>query len=191
MKIYKFRIVIDLEEDIFRDIEIKTDSTFLELHDAIKSAFDFEGQEMASFYMSNESWDRGQEIPLEDMGVKTDSGNTVSMKNAVLSDFITSPEEKIVYVYDFLRMWCFYIELLAIKKAAPSTLYPRLSMVYGDAPKEDDKEMDLFMDVVKDDSASEKSSTGDPELDAYLNDDDEDEEDNDDYESLDDLDQYY
>jgi len=189
MKVYKFRVVIDLEEDIFRDIEIKTDSTFLELHDAIKSAFDFEGQEMASFYMSNENWDRGQEIPLENMDVKTDSGKVVTMKNAVLNEFITSPEEKIVYVYDFLRMWCFYIELLAIKKAAPSTLYPKLTMVFGDAPNEEDKEMDLFMDVVKDDSGSKSGSTGDPELDAYLEDDNED-EDHDDYESLDDLDEY-
>jgi hypothetical protein len=43
-----------------------------------------------------------------------------------------------------MRMWIFYVELVEVKKDKPSTIYPRIALVYGDAPSQDSKEMDLF-----------------------------------------------
>ncbi len=194
MNIFKFRVIIDADADVFRDIEISTAGTFKELHHAILKAFDWKEGEMASFYMSNETWDKGQEIPLMDMGgdVEQDLPD-ISMTKSVLEEFIHKPDEKLVYVYDFMRMWCFYIELLEIKIAAPSTLYPRVDMVYGDAPELESKEMDLFGGFEFEDAKTTKSeSTGDPELDAYLKESefDDDLDDNQDFESLDNLDEY-
>ena len=77
-----------------------------------------------------------------DMGGK--DGANMSMSNTKLSDLLSKPSEKVLYVYDFLRMWIFYIELLEVTKDKPSTIYPRVAMVYGDAPAQDSKEMDLF-----------------------------------------------
>ena len=54
MRIYRFRVLIDHESEAFRDIEIGSEQTFLDLHTAIKDAFAFIGQEMASFYVSDE-----------------------------------------------------------------------------------------------------------------------------------------
>lgn len=56
MNIFKFRVIINTEEDVFRDIEIATDDSFESLHKAILSAFNFEEGEMASFYMSDDTW---------------------------------------------------------------------------------------------------------------------------------------
>lgn len=184
MNIYKFRIIIDTQEDVFRDIEIATESTFLDLHSAILRAFNWEGGEMASFYMSNENWDKGQEIPLLMMNEDED---VLCMSNGILNKFLSRPDEKIIYVYDFLRMWCFYIELLEIKKAIPETLYPKISMIYGDAPTHESKEMDLFDGFdIEFDEPSKNDLTGDPELDEFLMDDDEDDN-QPGFESLDDL----
>lgn len=191
MKIFKFRVIVDTEEDVFRDIEIETDDTFQSLHNAILSAFDFEEGEMASFYMSNDEWERGEEITLMEMGEGAEPGGIKTMSGLSLETLIQSPEEKLIYVYDFLRMWCFYLELVEVKKAAASTIYPRVALVFGDAPAQDSKEVDLFGDMGASgegtDSGKEKISTGDPELDAYLNDDDDDDDD-DMFTSLDDLD---
>jgi hypothetical protein len=189
MNIFKFRVIIDTEEDIFRDIEIETNDTFQSLHEAILSAFDFEEGEMASFYMSNDEWERGEEVTLMEMGEGAAPGGIKTMNGLALDQMVSNPEEKIVYVYDFLRMWCFYIELVEVKKAAPSTIYPRVALVFGDAPEQTSKEVDLFGDfeMPDDDAKSEKISTGDPELDAYLNDDDDDDDD-DNFTSIDDLD---
>jgi hypothetical protein len=138
--IYKFRVIVDTEQDVFRDIEIETDATFEEFHRAVLDAFDFEEGEMASFYMSNEAWEKGLEIPLMDM----ESDAKLSMKSTKLGDLLSKPSDKVLYVYDFMRMWIFYVELVEVKKDKPSTIYPRVALVYGDAPSQDSKEMDLF-----------------------------------------------
>ena len=143
INIFKFRVIIDTEEDVFRDIEIETHATFEELHKAILDAFDFEEGEMASFYLSDEKWEKGLEIPLMEMS--RDHGSTrVNMKTTRLNEMVSQPSEKILYVYDFLRMWCFYIELVEVKKDKPSTIYPRVAMVFGEAPSQESKELDLF-----------------------------------------------
>jgi len=137
VNIFKFRVIIDTEEDVFTDIEIETDATFEEFHRSVLDAFDFEEGEMASFYMSDESWEKGLEIPLMDMGQSA----ALSMKSTKLSDMLNKPADKVLYVYDFMRMWIFYVELVEVKKDTPSTIYPRVSLVYGDAPSQDSKEL--------------------------------------------------
>jgi hypothetical protein len=140
VNIFKFRVIVDTEQDVFRDIEIETSATFEKLNAAILDAFDFEAGEMASFYMSNESWEKGLEIPLMEMA----GDAALSMKSTTLSEMVSKPSDKILYVYDFMRMWIFYVELMEVKKDMPSTIYPRVALVYGDAPSQDAKEMDLF-----------------------------------------------
>jgi hypothetical protein len=58
--IYRYRIILDAKEDVFRDIEIGSENTLEELHNSITQAFGFEGNEMASFYVSNENWEQGE-----------------------------------------------------------------------------------------------------------------------------------
>jgi len=111
VNIFKFRVIVDTEQDVFRDIEIETDATFEDFHRAILDGFDFEEGEMASFYMSTEAWEKGLEIPLMEVG---DVG--LSMKSTKLSDMVNKPSDKVLYVYDFMRMWIFYVELVEVKK---------------------------------------------------------------------------
>ena len=143
VNLFKFRVIIDTEQDVFRDIEIETESNFDSLHKAVLDAFDFEQGEMASFYLSDEEWSKGLEISLMDMGgVDEDS---LSMSTTILSDMVMKPGDKILYVYDFMRMWIFYIELVEVKKDKPSTIYPRVALAFGDAPSQDSKEFqDMF-----------------------------------------------
>ena len=148
VNLFKFRVIMDSEQDVFRDIEIETESNFDALHKAVLDAFDFEQGEMASFYLSDEEWSKGLEISLMDMGgVDEDS---LSMSTTILSDMVMKPGDKILYVYDFMRMWIFYIELMEVKKDKPSTIYPRVALAFGDAPSQDSKEFqDMFeADVV-------------------------------------------
>jgi len=143
VNLFKFRVIMDTEQDVFRDIEIETESNFDSLHKAVLDAFDFEQGEMASFYLSDEEWSKGLEVSLMDMGgVDEDS---LSMSTTILSDMVMKPGDKILYVYDFMRMWIFYIELVEVKKDKPSTIYPRVALAFGDAPSQDSKEFqDMF-----------------------------------------------
>ena len=69
MGAYKFRVLLDseVENEVFRDILIDEQDDFESLFQAITSAFNFQGEEMASFYMSNDNWDKGHEISLVDI----------------------------------------------------------------------------------------------------------------------------
>ncbi|MEY2938882.1 MAG: hypothetical protein RL062_1471 [Bacteroidota bacterium] len=153
---YKFRVIVDTEEDVFRDLELATSSTFAELHRSILEHFDFEDGEMASFYLSNEEWEKGLEIPLMDM----DDG-VVSMENAVLHEMVHQVGDKILYVYDFMRMWIFYVELVEVGTSQDDKSYPHLALSFGEAPDQDSKEMDSMFEA--DGMEEDMSAGGDDE----------------------------
>ncbi|SFW11595.1 pRiA4b ORF-3-like protein [Sinomicrobium oceani] len=131
--IYKFRIILDAEEDVFRDIEIESEDSMEEFHNTITQAFGFEGSEMASFYLSNEEWHQGDEIALFDMG---DGQEDVRLMNeTTLADVIDEENNRLIYVYDFLNMWTFFIELADIAEKEDGRSYPNLLFAHGQLPE--------------------------------------------------------
>lgn len=143
--IYKFRVTLDVLDDVFRDIAIRKTDTFEDFHFAIIQAFGFEGQEIASFYKSDEEWNQGEEIALEDM---SDGQSKLKMMNEThLEDMLSEKQTKLIYVYDFLNMWTFYVELADISEPESSRNYPDLLFAQGQLPEnppEKKFEADLF-----------------------------------------------
>lgn len=146
MQIYHFRVLLDSTKDVFRDIEIAETETFEALHQAITRAFNFTGHEMASFYLSNNEWDKGEEIALMDMGEPGMGAAPRTMGETRLIDLLQAPGNKLLYVYDFFRMWIFYVELVAIRPAVPGTEYPRVSLMVGVPPGEYSRESSEHME---------------------------------------------
>jgi len=190
MNLIRFRVIIDIEEDVFRDILIGRNAPLEDLHRGILAAFDFGEGEMASFFQSDEDWNRGREVPLMDMGIDDDGNPYPSMRTVPVEEMAATMNDRMVYVYDFLRMWCFYVEVMAVE-TGETPEYPLLAHEFGSAPDQYSKEVDLSdleEGPAQDDDGPLR--TGDPELDAYLND-EEDEEGGDgpSFTSLDDLDE--
>jgi len=132
--IYRFRVILDAKEDVFRDIEINSENTLEEFHNSITQAFGFEGNEMASFYVSNEQWEQGEEIALFDMSEGMES---IRIMNETSIDDVTDRNQpRLLYVYDFLSMWTFMVELGEIVEEAHGTDYPNLLFVHGQVPGE-------------------------------------------------------
>lgn len=152
MRVYRFRVLIDHPSEAFRDIEIGSEQTFLDLHKAIKDAFAFIGQEMASFYVSDKEWGKGPEIPLADLGFAEEGTPAPSLMHEVyISDHIRSTDQRFVYAYDFLHMWMFMLELIQASDPEPGVTYPRVVMSMGTAPDEHSKEEDLTAGILADD----------------------------------------
>ena len=103
--IYRIRVILDVDDDVLRDIEISSTSTLEDLHNAIIQSFGFLGNEMASFYESDENWIQGDELPLESFEIG------VNKKDEILNTVLTFSKPKLIYVYDFLNLWTFYVEL--------------------------------------------------------------------------------
>ncbi len=128
MHIYKFKLTSENFEDFVRYFEISSNSNFEEFHKLILKETNFNGEELASFYISNNRWERLQEITLMDMGngdSNSDGYSTLQMKDVKLNEAIDDPHQKIIYVYDFLNEYVFHIELLKIMKAEKGVKYPR------------------------------------------------------------------
>ncbi|MBW7845443.1 MAG: hypothetical protein H3C45_07330 [Bacteroidia bacterium] len=146
MAVYKFKVTFEEYDEVSRVIEIKSSQTFLDFHKAILDAIGFDQKQMASFYMSDDSWRKEQEISLEDMSDYEDDNSIPipTMKDSRLSMFINDPHQKIVYVYDYMEMWTFHIELIGIEaKEKTGTKYPLCTKTIGIAPKQHSKVQNL------------------------------------------------
>lgn len=134
--IYKFRAILDAEEDIFRDIAIADSDTLEDLHNALVNAFGFDGSEGGSFFTCDENWEQHEEIPLFDMGDVP--GEQKTMADYILSNILFENETKILYVYDPFNMWTFFVELAAIENETDTdeTELPALLFAHGVLPAE-------------------------------------------------------
>ena len=131
--IYKIRIILDAQEDIFRDLEVEASSSMEEFHNAIAQSFGFLGNEMASFYTCDEEWNQDEEIALFDM---SENGSDVRLMNETfLEDVMTKDSTKLIYVYDFLSMWTFFVELADIVENEAGISYPNLLFSFGELPE--------------------------------------------------------
>ncbi|MCL6265271.1 plasmid pRiA4b ORF-3 family protein [Flagellimonas myxillae] len=130
--IYKIRIILDAEEDIFRDLEIEASNSLEEFHNAITQAFGFGGSEMASFYTCDSEWNQDEEIALFDM---SETGSDVRLMNeTTVEDVLGEDNPKMIYVYDFLSMWTFFVELADIVEKEDGRSYPNLLFTFGELP---------------------------------------------------------
>jgi hypothetical protein len=132
--VYKFRVILDAEEDVFRDIAILEDDTLEDLHNAIVNAFGFDGMEVASFYTCDDTWNQEDEIPMFDAGDVP--GENKIMSDYQLSDILHEDNTKIIYVYDFINMWTFLVELAAVEDITAGNSYPETIFSHGEMPAE-------------------------------------------------------
>lgn len=155
MKEYKFRVLIDTleEENAFRDIVVDSSATFEVFNKAIVQAFKFKGDQIASFYLSNDDWDKGQEIGLMDM--TAESADFLEMSDTLIREKVETINQKLLYVYDFLSMWCFFIELVEINDLSHAKAYPLVELEFGTPPLEESKQ--LIIDTSLDGDEDEES----------------------------------
>ena len=129
MSIYKFRVILDQEEDVIRDIAINSDTSLEDFHNTIYQSFGFDGSEMASFYTCDDKWNQEDEIPLFDAG--DEPGEMRTMADFLVEDLLFEKQTKIIYVYDFFNMWTFFVELAAIEEPELNITYPALLFSLG------------------------------------------------------------
>lgn len=113
----KFRVLLDSveKEEVFRDIAINDDLTLEQFYMAILDAFEFSNDQMASFFISDNDWNKGEEISLMDMSFGAQDNETPEeMNNVMIREKIQSPTQRLILIHDFLNMFIFLIELQEI-----------------------------------------------------------------------------
>ena len=132
--IYRLRVILDndTEDDIFRDIELDKTSNLEDFHNTITQSFGFEGNEMASFYLTDQEWNQGEEISLFALG-ELDQTNRL-MSDVLVDSVIDKTNTRLIYVYDFLNLWTFLIELVEVVGTTSGVNYPNLIYSNGQIP---------------------------------------------------------
>lgn len=134
MPLFKFRVYWEDDDNIYRDIVLKTGQTFHSFHEAILTAFEFDHKHKASFFASNDNWNRGREIA-SDVLVNKKDAPALSMIKTPVSALVEKPDEKFVYTYDPVKKWTFLVELIGIDKEEDSKKeYPLCAKKEGVAP---------------------------------------------------------
>ena len=130
--IYRLRVILDndTKEDILRDVEIDKNSNLTDLHELILLSFNFSADQMASFYTVDEDWNQINEISLMNFDESTDS-----MDSMLIANVLNNQNTKLLYIYDFMNMWTFYVELIEEAEEINNILYPRIIFSVGNVPK--------------------------------------------------------
>jgi hypothetical protein len=134
MTILRFRAYWEEDDQTYRDIEILGSQTFLDFHQVIIKAFEFDGKHSASFYESNDKWAYGRELNSEVLVNKKDAP-ALSMLKTPVSALVSLPDQKFIYVYDPAKKWTFMVELIGVsKEETPRRVYPFVLRKEGIAP---------------------------------------------------------
>jgi hypothetical protein len=135
MAIYRFKVTFEDYDEVSRDIDVKSNQTFQDLHFAIHQSVNYNPDYSSSFYVSNDQWTKGEEIAYKPTQRKVDRGVKL-MENTKLSGFIDDPHQKFYYTSNFDRPFDFHVELVKILDDAPGVTYPITAKATGEAPKQ-------------------------------------------------------
>ncbi|MEP7257761.1 MAG: hypothetical protein ABI687_05225 [Flavitalea sp.] len=136
MAILKFRIYFEEDDSVYRDVAIKHTQSFVSFHQVILKAFEFDSKHPATFFRSNDSWQRGREISLEKYD-KPYKALPLLMADTTIGSEIKDPNQKFVYVYDFARNWSFLVELINVSKEESAKIeYPAVVKKEGIGPSQ-------------------------------------------------------
>ena len=136
MPILRFRVYWEEDDQIYRDVEILSGSNFMELHQVILKSFDFDSRFSASFFESNDRWQRAREINSEVL-VNKKEAPALSMVKTPVTALVQKPDQKFIYVYDPIKQWTFLVELIGVEKEEnPKRTYPFVLRKEGIAPSQ-------------------------------------------------------
>ncbi|BAU55363.1 IS1096 element passenger TnpR family protein [Mucilaginibacter gotjawali] len=136
MALYRFRITFEDYDDVLREIDVKSNQTFEDLHRAIHQSTGYNPEYPSSFYISNDQWIKGEEITYMPNQKRIDRGVALMDKVKLLS-YIDDPHQKFYYTFNFDRPFDFHVELMKIiLDETPGTTYPAVIKSVGEAPKQ-------------------------------------------------------
>ena len=120
--IYRFTLISDEADDFIREIQIDPEATFYDFHEAILKSVGYANDQMTSFFICDDDWEKEKEITLEEMDDNPEIDSWV-MKDTPISEF------------DYMTERCFFIELSEIITGKSMT-GSKCTKKAGEAPKQ-------------------------------------------------------
>lgn len=141
--LYKIKFISDEVDGFLREIRVDSEATFLDLNKVILQSCGYPDDQMTSFHICNNEWERGQQITREDMGTGDADEDIYVMEKTPLTDFIEDEGQKMEFVFDPFSERSFFLE---VKELIPGEHLsaPEILRKRGEAPIQI-QDMDLSM----------------------------------------------
>ena len=133
--VYKFKLVSDEVSNFAREIEIDSESTFLQLRNVILESVDYKKDELDSFFLCDEEWNKGEEITLEDMGDTSSYHDIWLMEETPIGELVEEEGQRLIFEFDYLTQRAFFMELKEIIPTR-SLIDPVCTIKRGHGPKQ-------------------------------------------------------
>jgi len=187
MKIIRFNITTEDDPEMLRVLDIPAAANFEELHFAILEAVDFDATQLSSFFICNNNWEKKVELTLINMG--TDESDIVPiMKDIKLKDYEHEVGQKLIFEYDFVLMWRFFLEVTKLYTTdEPASHFPKVVESVGASPKQYDT-LEKYPEEITDEDSFLIHELEVKNLDLFHHDDDDADLDNDEVWDHDDID---
>jgi hypothetical protein len=152
--IFKFRMISGEGKAFLREYELRCDDTFLNFHKYIQTDLHYDTSQLASFFITDEQWNKGLELTLIDM--ENDAGPAaIPMESVKLSDLLKKKKERLLYVFDIFSDRCFFLELSDISEPNKDLSYPNCISTVGEPPEQLIIEDISIEDILYDESFDE------------------------------------
>ena len=132
--IYRFTLISDEADDFIREIQIDPEATFYDFHEAIVKSVGYTDDQMTSFFICDDDWEKEKEVTLEEMDDNPEIDSWV-MKDTQVSELVEDEKQKLLYVFDYMTERCFFIELSEIITGKNMT-GAKCTKKAGEAPKQ-------------------------------------------------------
>lgn len=143
--VYKFRILSDEVDNFSREIAISSEASFLDLHNAILESVDYSKNQMTSFFICNEEWEKETEVTLIEMGNNLEMDSWI-MENTKLNELIEDEGQKLLFVFDYLTERSFFIEAYQFVPGKNLT-NAKCLVSEGDAPPQETELEDIEIET--------------------------------------------
>ena len=132
-----FRVALQHEPAILREIEVISSRTLVDLAKAIIGAFNFEFDHAFGFYSNLTGPYEGRSGTsyelFADMGEGTDS---LSVKRTRVAAAFPEVGHRMLFLFDYGDDWRFVVEVLGIGNKEPGVRYPRVLKKVGTSPQQ-------------------------------------------------------
>ncbi len=146
--VFRIKLICEEVDGFVREVKIDSDATFLDLNKIILKSCNYPDDQLTSFYLCNDEWQRGEQITREDMGFSSSDEDVYIMEKTRLSELIEDEEQHLEFVFDPFSNRSFFLD---VKEVIFSEHLAEAEIVRakGDAPQQIEMSNDDPLTLIK------------------------------------------
>jgi hypothetical protein len=126
--VFKFRLLSDEVDNFVREIAISSEATFLDLQNAILESVGYTSDQLTSFFLCNDDWEKETEVTLIEMDSSPEVDSWV-MESTKLNELIEDEDQKLLFVFDQLTERSFFME---VYQFVPGKDLPKAKCIFAE-----------------------------------------------------------